>query len=179
MPAAQLQPSTYAGKLSKISPHSVIERYLNDEKAADIAESLGVKKSMLNYWLLATSEEDWKLAQIARAVTLRDEAEQELTDLRLPADKDEAPVAQVELARARERLRSAQWQLERLLRRLYGQEQQVSSTQVVIHIGADLHASQQKHENSTEASQVIDVTTNPADRQSVGGPVEGVGEVGK
>lgn len=147
---------------------TVIERFINDEKLADIAQSLNISHSALNMALLEYAEDDWRRAQIARA----------LTKLELATDEREQASDVLSLARARDAEKSAQWQLERLLRRLYGQEAPASTAQVVVMIGSDLRALQQKHENSTGDPQVIDAEQLPADSESVG-VVKGVGEVGK
>jgi hypothetical protein len=152
---------------------SVIERFVNDEKLADIALSLGISHSALNMALLEYAEDDWRRAQVARA----------LTRLELATDERERASDVLSLARARDAEKSAQWQLERLLRRLYGQEQQQSASQVVIMLGSDLRASQQIHENNTGHTQVIDVEQDATDSESVArsnsGSVEGVGRVEK
>lgn len=97
-------------------PSTVIDRYLADERTADIAASYGIKRSRLNQWLLEHAEEDWRKAQVSRAVTAMENA------------KDALEVASdpLMLARAREQLRAAQWELERLFNRLFGQKQEVT-----------------------------------------------------
>lgn len=149
----------------------VIERFVNDEKLADIAQSLNISHSALNMALLEYAEDDWRRAQVARALT-RLEKSQELRD---SMERAETPLSHELLSLARDAEKSAQWQLERLLRRLYGQEQAVTNSQVIIQLGSGFLAPQQKHDISTEDAQVIDVAPNPADRQSVGGSAEGVG----
>jgi hypothetical protein len=112
-------------KLANVDPRDIITRYLSDEKTKDIAASYGVDRSALNYFLLRACEADWKDAQSARAITQLEQAKEEL----------EAAADAFTLARARERLRSAQWDLERLLSRLFGQKQEVSHTVApVLHI---------------------------------------------
>jgi hypothetical protein len=97
-------------------PAEVIDRYLGDERTADIAASYGVARSRLNQWLLENAEEVWRKAQVARAITS------------LERSKDELETAQdpLTLARARETLRGAQWELERLFSRIYGPKQEVT-----------------------------------------------------
>jgi hypothetical protein len=86
---------------------------LNEESTKDIAASFGVTRSALNQWLLNTAEEQWKATQVIRALKRKEEAE------------DELDTAQdvLSLARGRERLKAAQWDLERVCRRIYGQDQ--------------------------------------------------------
>jgi hypothetical protein len=104
------------GKLSKANPQEVIARYFRDESTAVIAQSLGVHRSALHQWLIRNCEQDWRDAQVARAITALEQAKD---DLAIAADP-------LSLARAREALRSAQWELERLFSRLYGQKQEVT-----------------------------------------------------
>jgi hypothetical protein len=61
---------------------------------------------------------------------------------------EEAPDA-LSLARAREKVRSAQWELERLLRRLYGQDREIN-VNVNLDLGDRLRRARER---------VIDVST--------------------
>ena len=56
------------------------------------------------------------MAQVARAITQKESAEDELDGANDP----------LTLARARERLRGAQWELERIFHRIYGQKQELT-----------------------------------------------------
>ena len=98
-------------KLADLDPKQVIARYFHDETTQQIAESLGVHRSALHQWLIRNCEQDWRDAQVARAITALDNAKDGL----------EAAQDALSLARAREQLRGAQWELERLFSRLYGQ----------------------------------------------------------
>lgn len=97
-------------------PATVIDRYLADERTADIAASYGIARSRLNQWLLEHAEEHWRKAQVSRAVTALDQAKDDLEGAQDP----------LSLARAREQLRGAQWELERLYSRLFGVKQEVT-----------------------------------------------------
>ena len=103
-------------KLAGLDPTKVIQRYLEDHTTAEIAKEMGVHRSGLHQWLLRNCEEQWREAQIARALSALEES------------KDNLKVARdaLSLGRARESLRSAQWELERLFSRLYGQKQEVT-----------------------------------------------------
>jgi hypothetical protein len=107
--------------LKKADPKEVLERVLNEESTKDIAASFGVTRSALNQWLLETAETEWRAAQVARAYKRKEEAEDEM-------DTAQDPLS---LARARERLKAAQWDLERVCRRIYGQDQQASGGNAV------------------------------------------------
>ncbi len=106
-----------------LQPEQVIDRYLQDERTQDIARSYGVERSRLNQWLLKNASEQWRDAQIARAVTAHEQAKDELAAASDP----------LSLGRAREQLRAAQWELERLYARMFGQQ-----THVTMEITGDL-----------------------------------------
>jgi hypothetical protein len=134
--------------LKNLDPKIVLERYLAEESTQDIAKSLGVTRSGLNYWLLRTAEEEWKNAQVVRAIKRKQDAEEEMDTAADPFT----------LARARERLRAAQWDLERVCRRVYGQDQPVDMTgrvSITLNIGADRSATNATYPQ--DGAEVIDV----------------------
>jgi DNA-binding transcriptional regulator YdaS (Cro superfamily) len=133
--------------LKKVDPKDVLDRVLSEESTKEIAASLGVTRSALNQWLLINAETEWKAAQYIRAAKRKDEAEEEL---------ETAPDA-LSLARAREKLRAAQWDLERVCRRIYGQDAPPASAAVQINIGI-------RHKTDTVDAQVIEVERDTADR---------------
>lgn len=106
---------------------SVLDRALNGERQIDIAASLGIHQTRLSQLLLRYAEDDWKSVQVARSLAALDKCDQ---DIELAPDM-------LSLARARERQKSAQWQLERLHRRLFGQQEQGlgSGNNIQINIG--------------------------------------------
>lgn len=112
---------------------AVIGRVVNDEKLADIAKDIGLSRSALNMALLEYAEDDWKKAQVARAITRLERAR----DIRgeMLDGKRETEIGSLTLARDEEK--SAQWELEKLMRRLFGQDQAQQVSQVTIQI-ADL-----------------------------------------
>ena len=130
-----------------LKPTDILPRLLADERMADIAASLHVTRSALNMWFLETCEDDWKKVQVARAITRKEGAEDAL---------DSAPDP-LSLARARERLKAAQWDLERICRRIYGEDRaqlqvQVQPILVISVAGApqtDCHAIIENVESST------------------------------
>ena len=93
-------------------PKEIINEYLNGKSGPEIAKMFGVTRQALSLWLIRHAETDWRNAQIAKALALRDEAE----------DSMEHAADVLELSRARERLKSSQWTLEKLLRQHYGQD---------------------------------------------------------
>ena len=89
---------------SGLDPKTVLEAYLSYPHTSQIAAKFGVRRSSLTAWLRVTAPEDWKNVQRVRA-HLRKEDGDEAIENSLDA---------FELARAREMLRSGQWDLERL-----------------------------------------------------------------
>ena len=104
--------------LADVNPADILDRYAQGETSDQISAAYQVNRRTMLGWLLAKSEGDWQQLQIVRAV---DEYEQAKAAL------DSAPHA-LALARARERVRAAQWELERLWPKLYGQRQQIEHT---------------------------------------------------
>jgi len=94
----------------------------------------------LNQILLRYAEEDWRQAQVLRALQRKEEAEAEL---------DEGAADALSLARARERLRAAQWDLERVCRRIYGAD-------VPADLASRIHITINTAQTTNEAAQVID-----------------------
>ena len=109
------------GALAQLDTKGIIARYLADENTKDIAKSLGVHRSALNQHLLKFAKEDWVCAQAARAITRKEQAEEDLA----------SSVDSLSLARAREVLRSAQWDLERVARRIFGTNVEMVVEQVL------------------------------------------------
>jgi hypothetical protein len=104
------------GKLAGASPQQVLQRYLSDESTSVIAADYGVTRQALGQFLLKYAEEDWKEAQVARAIARKEKAEDGLESAQDP----------LELAKARELLKAAQWDLERVCKRIYGQDQNIN-----------------------------------------------------
>ena len=122
--------------LKDIDPKEILGRYLSEESTAQIAQSLGVTRSGLNYWLLKKAEESWKEAQVIRALKRKEEAEDEM----------DSAQDTLTLARARERLRAAQWDLERVYRRVYGQDSPTETPgRVAININLGVAKEQMTH----------------------------------
>jgi predicted RNA polymerase sigma factor len=106
-------------------PKALIQRYLSDESTKDIAASYGVTRQALGQFLLRTAESEWKEAQVARAIARKERAEdslEEISTLIAQADREERERLSLRLSLARESLKAAQWDLERVCRRIYGQD---------------------------------------------------------
>ena len=124
-----------------------IDRYSKGESAHEIAVSHGIDVNTLYRHLIEHREADWRTAKISLAIAELDKAEQ---DLKRASDK-------LGVSRAREEIRSRQWQLERLFRRIYGQDQPASGHAAVqINIGI--------RRQDAQVIESLDITT---DSQSV------------
>jgi hypothetical protein len=104
------------GSLEAATPELVLRRYLTDESTKDIAADYGVTRQALSAFLLKHAEEDWKQAQVVRAIARKEKAEDDL----------EAAQDPLALAKARELLKAAQWDLERVCKRIYAQDHGVN-----------------------------------------------------
>lgn len=135
--------------LSKVDPKDVLDRYLAGETGPQIAQSLGVTKQALSHWLANEAEAEWKAAQFVKAINRKEEADELIETASNPLD----------LARAREKLRSAQWDLERVCRRIYGQDAPAALANAVqININLRRGADQ----NAPDTAQVIEVKPDRA-----------------
>jgi hypothetical protein len=110
-----------AGALVAVEPLTILARYEQGEMIKDVAKSLGVSDKAVYRLLVNKAPDQWRDYQTAHAIKALEDATQKL----------ETAADALELARAREQVRSAQWQLERLCRRLYGQDAPPASTQAV------------------------------------------------
>jgi hypothetical protein len=117
--------------LREADPKSILARYLSDESTKDIAATYGVTRQALGKYLLGAAESEWKEAQVARAIARKEAAEDELDRIRVelrPEDGKQVADVDVSLARmklAEKALKAAQWDLERVCRRIYGQDQPI------------------------------------------------------
>lgn len=112
--------------LRETDPKQILLRYLSDESTKDIAASYGVTRQALGQYLLETAQKEWQSAQVARAMARKEGAEDNLDSIGeqiKAADREGRERLQLSLAHAREQLKAAQWDLERVCRRIYGQDQ--------------------------------------------------------
>lgn len=136
--------------LRAVKPEDVLERYLAGETGPQIAQSLGVTKQALSHWLIEKAETQWKSAQVIKALERKDKAEELL----------ESATNALDLTRARELLKAAQWDLERVCRRIYGQDAPPAGTNAVqINInlrGSTAATGQTLNSSAVEIDQVVD-----------------------
>lgn len=127
--------------LREADPKTILARYLSDESTKVIAASYGVTRQALGQYLLKTAETEWKEAQVSRAIARKESAEDDMEAIGLRiegADKDERDRLTLTLSLARERLKAAQWDLERVCRRIYGQDvtpEQLGRVSITLNVG--------------------------------------------
>jgi hypothetical protein len=130
---------------------AVLDRYINGEQVADMATEYNLSDVSIYALLLRERESDWGDIQTARALARLERAQNGL----------EVARDALSLARARELVRSAQWELERLLKRLYGQDQTITIN--VVDLGERLRRAR---ERVVEPLPVVFDQTNAQDAQS-------------
>ena len=101
----------------------ILDRYEDGESVEQIAKSYQVSPQAVYAWLHRNAEEQWKSHLAAKAHYQLDQAEDEL---RTASDN-------IAVSRSRELLRAQQWRLERVLRRVWGQDS--PTVQVNINLG--------------------------------------------
>lgn len=113
--------------LRETDPKVILGRYLSDESTKTIAATYGVTRQALGQYLMDVAEDEWRKAQVARAQAKKeaaddeyDKALQDLSQEGLDREKRELSLARVKVAEAQRK--AAQWDLERVCRRIYGQE---------------------------------------------------------
>ena len=136
----------------------VMDRYMLGEQVADMAMEYETSDVTIYALLLREHEVEWKEAQCARALAKKERLEKDVMEAR--AAMRGAPDA-LSLARERDRakaseilLRSAQWELERLLKRLYGQDQTITVN--IVDLGERLRRARER-----VGGGVIDVSPVP------------------
>jgi transposase-like protein len=117
-------------------PKRIIAEILEGKRTEDIARGLGVSREKLVYHLTTRAPEDWKAAQFLRSLKRKEEAEDEI----------DAADDMLKLNRANAKLKSAQWDLERVCRRIYGDVKEPETMRpVVINIGIDRNRGRVEH----------------------------------
>lgn len=122
--------------LQSADPQDILTRYLNDESTEDIAHSYGVSRGALYYYLRTKAEGVWRESQVTRALSVKEKADERLEAIQARIDafktldketfEREKEACRLQLQLAREQASRAEWELERLMSRLYGQKQEVA-----------------------------------------------------
>ena len=100
----------------ELDPDEVLAEYLAAATTSAIAGRYGLSRKALTGWLRQIRPEGWKHVQVLRALNQKEDGNEQL---------EVAPDA-LSLARARELVKSAQWDLERLDSSTFGQKQEVT-----------------------------------------------------
>lgn len=87
-----------------LDPNEVLNRYLSEETTSSIAKSYGISRKSMVAWLRQVVPNEWKRVQQARAFCRKEDGDEGI----------EGACDALGLARAREMLRSGQWELERI-----------------------------------------------------------------
>jgi hypothetical protein len=98
-------------------PKKILLQVIDGKKTEEIANTLGTSKDRLTFYLRKHAPTDWIEAQIIRELRRKDEAEDDI---------DNANDA-IQLNKAIAKLKSAQWSLERVYRRVYGDVKETPS----------------------------------------------------
>ena len=119
--------------------------YAEGKEIADLAPEYGVSDVTAYALLIRDHEDEWKKAQEGRAVARRDRATNDLQELRTQLWKAEQAHDMLSLARIREQIRlaeiqakRAEWELERVFKRIYGQDvtpDQLGRVSITLNIG--------------------------------------------
>ena len=131
---------------ANLDPKEVLELYLTEANTSQIAKRYGVRRKTLVGWLREVAPKEWKRVQTVRAEIRKEDGNENI---------EVAPDA-LSLARAREMIRSAQWDLERLDAENYGQKQEITHN-----INTDLGDRLRRARERTIDAQVIDVAPQP------------------
>jgi len=99
-----------------LDPRVVLDKYLTEQTTSQIASSFGVTRKALVGWLREQLPNEWKQVQVVRALTRKDDGN----------DGFETAEDALSLARAREMVKSAQWDLERLDAPTFGFKQEIT-----------------------------------------------------
>lgn len=155
------RPKGSKATLPTISPDDLLARYRSGQNGYEIAKHYGVTHQALYAYLLRHREKDWQSEQVARSLADYEKAKTEYETIRRQAkqinDQKDADRARIALACAQAQVKAAQWDLEKLCRRLFGQDAPPSTgSGLVINIGI--------HRSDTDQSQVIDITGESADK---------------
>ena len=87
-----------------LDPQEVLARYLSEDTTSQIAASYGISRKSMISWLREVAPKDWKRVQLIRAHDRKDLSNEQIEDSTDP----------LSLARARELLKSSQWELTSL-----------------------------------------------------------------
>jgi hypothetical protein len=129
---------------------AILSHYENGTSIYEIAEKLGVDNASIYRQLIKHRLEDWKEVRGARYHAQVEEAEKVMREATDP----------LAVTRAREQLANARWMLERLQRRIYGQEQQGGAGNAVqINISLRRESATSAVQHGDNASVLVETST--------------------
>lgn len=103
--------------------------YAQGQEIAELAKGYDISDVTAYALLIRDHEDEWKKAQESRAIAKRDRSANDLTELRRQLWEAETAHDAISLARIREQIRlaeiqakRAEWELERVFKRIYGQD---------------------------------------------------------
>jgi len=99
-----------------LDPEYVLDLYASAPTSAAVARRLNIRRGALVRWIREQRPTEWKAIQIVRAEIRKEDGNEELDN----------GVTALDVHRARERVRSGQWDLERLDSSNYGQKQEIT-----------------------------------------------------
>lgn len=99
-----------------LDPDVVLMEYLTDGATSGIARRYGIRRGALTRWLQTQRAKEWREIQVIRALCTKEDGTELIYDSRTA----------LQLARARELVRCAQWDLERLDAPNYGPKQEIT-----------------------------------------------------
>lgn len=111
-----------------LEPSVVLDRYLTEQTTSQIAQEYGISRKSMVAWLREKEPERWRQVQILRAHCRKEDADEGI----------ESACDPLSLARAREMLKSGQWDLERLDSQNYGVKQEVTHKVEVVDLATAL-----------------------------------------
>lgn len=117
---------------------AILSAYLQGRKTKEIAPEYGKSPEELRHYLVSEQPERWKQARLAQAITRLDDAteaidqlDEELRKISAPTTPDgiremqtKSAVANVRLRVLDSKLKSAQWEMEKVCRAIYGEQKQ-------------------------------------------------------
>jgi len=99
-----------------LDPDQVLTEYLVAKSTSGIAAKYGIRRAALTRWISQQRPKEWREVQVIRALCTKEDGQEGIYDARTA----------LHLARGRELLKSAQWDLERLDSTNYGQKQEIT-----------------------------------------------------
>lgn len=152
--------------LSEVNPQAVVERYIAGETIMEMATQYGVSDVALYAFLLRHVPTEWLAAQRAWAFAKKERGESGLYN----------PEDPLQLSADRELVRAGQWDLERVMRKEYGRDEQNINIHVSTDLGDRLRRSRERlsnsqvieHEISSAPSVAIAPAQEESERQSAG-----------